>query len=328
LLVTGGIQEQQKCRAQILRTTSDGFVFFVDRTFTPDNERKPTMTTPPTATPAAAHEKENASSSKRKSNSVVRSSTGRRAVVFAPKQQQPEPPAFDPSSIGTNGTASSWLEAFRHRRQAILATADHTVQQVIEAGASEKQHQAIHHAVQQATGGAERLWRAVEEKADRVQAQIKQDGQTLDQLNGSLAELQKRNVKLDQDIDALEQEAVRLRLENMSLADQVQATANEMSTMEQRQKSRHRRAVLQIGCLQRLSGIVWNYAEIEKDSNRLVGVVVRGAMFLIDSRAAGGGSLEICSLDHSLSWKMFVLLPGIGVDFMTGRSFEESGPGV
>jgi hypothetical protein len=100
-------------------------------------------------------------------------------------------------------------------------------------------------------------------------------------LNGSLAELLTRNVKLDQEIDALDQEAMRLRLENMSLADQVQATANEMSTMEQRQKSRHRRAVLQIGCLQRLSGIVWSYAEIEKDSNRLVGVVVRGAMFFL-----------------------------------------------
>jgi hypothetical protein len=34
---------------------------------------------------------------------------------------------------------------------------------------------------------------------------------------------------------------------------------------------------------------------------------------------------EVCSLDHSLSWKMFF---GIAVDFMTGRSFEEGGPGV
>jgi hypothetical protein len=228
-----------------------------------------TMTT--TMTPAT-HEKENASStSKRKANSVSSSATGRRAVVFAPKQ--PSPPLPD---VAASSSSSSWLEAFRQRRGSILATADNTILQLIQAVKSEKQQQiTIRAAVQEETERAETLLLGLGKKADRVQDQIAQDSQTMEKLQASLEELTEKQTKLGQEIDDLEQEAVRLQLENMSLADQVKATARDMTDTEKLQSKRHRRVLYQISWLKRVSGIRWDYAEIEQDSNRLVGIVVR-----------------------------------------------------
>jgi FtsZ-binding cell division protein ZapB len=229
-----------------------------------------TITT--TMTPAT-HEKENASStSKRKANSVSSSATGRRAVVFAPKQ--PSPPL--PDVAASSSSSSSWLEAFRQRRGNILATADNTILQLIQVVKSEKQQQiTIRAVVQEETERAETLLLGLGKKADRVQDQIVQDSQTMEKLQASLEELTEKQTKLGQEIDDLEQEAVRLQLENMSLADQAKATASAMTDTEKLQSKRHRRVLYQISWLKRVSGIRWDYAEIEQDSNRLVGIVVR-----------------------------------------------------
>jgi hypothetical protein len=235
-----------------------------------------TMTT--TTMSPATHEKENVSStSKRKAHSVSQSATGRRAVVFAPKQPakpQPKPPPYP--AVAASSSSSSWLEAFRQRRGNILATADNTVHQLIQVIKSEKQQQTtIRDAVQEETERAETLLLGLEEKADCVQDQIAQDSQAMETLQASLEKLTEKQTKLGREIDDLEQEAVRLQLENMSLADQVKATARDMTAMEKDQLKRHRRVLYQISWFKRVSGIRWDYAEIEQDSNRLVGMVVR-----------------------------------------------------
>jgi hypothetical protein len=252
-----------------------------------------------TTTTPATHEKANASStSKRKSNSVSHhSATGRRAVLFAPKQPakpQPTPPPPYPAVVASS-SCSSWLEAFRQRRDNILATTDNTVHQLIQAVKSEKQQQTmIRDAVQEETERAETLLLGLEEKADCVQDQIAQDSQAMETLQASLEKLTEKQTKLGQDIDDLEQEAVRLQLENMSLADQVKATARDMTAMEKEQLKRHRRVLYQISWFKRVSGIRWDYAEIEQDSNRLVGMVVRVAMsFHVFPRTVFRGQLNM-----------------------------------
>lgn len=232
------------------------------------------MTTTATTT-TAQHDKENAFSSSNKRKADIPRSNGRRAVVFAPKEE----PFQSPSS-----SVRTWMEAIQQRHKNVLATTDHTVLHLLQVAAtasdSKMSHKMIQDAVQEETGNAASLLQELDETANRVERQIDQDNQTLRQLQESLNDLMEQKQKLNEKIADLDQEVVCLRMENMSLGDQVKATAGQLTTMEKLEAKRHRRILHQLTFFKRLSGIIWDYATIEKDSNRLVGQVVRDDLFL------------------------------------------------
>jgi hypothetical protein len=251
------------------------------------------MTTTTTTTTTAA-EKENAFSSNTSNNKrkvdVSRSNVGRRAVVFSPKTN--DPPTTTPV-VAVASPNAGWMESFQDRQRTFLATiADHTVLQLLQAAADSTTHttasetshhgfQMIHDAVHEVTRKAKTLLQEHNDKGDRLQRQMEQETNTLSELKESLQDAMHTQEKRNSEIAALEQEMVRLRLETLSLGDQANATARQMTTMEQLEAKRHRRTLHQLMFFQRLSGIIWDYASIEKDSTRLVGQMVRDDSFFL-----------------------------------------------
>lgn len=205
-----------------------------------------------TETTATAN-KENATSKRKANNS---SSKGRTVVVIKPRTK---------------------MEELLQRRNSILARTDDSFDRIHDKSIQP----ALSSVIEDRMKGIDGVVKAFESKVDRMEVQAAKDDKQLSELKQSLRTLVDAKKELQAKIDEMEQELVRLRLEATHLDDQAKETVASKQDLEKRKQKLHHRTLQQMAFFEKVSGIIWNYAEIEKDSNRLVGQMVRVDLWLL-----------------------------------------------
>lgn len=167
----------------------------------------------------------------------------------------------------------SKLEELRYRRNAIMVQADDTFQRLEQC-----QHDLPTKFASIVTNKLKEIEAVVqmfEAKASLLEQQAESDGKQLSVLKQTLEALNIAKNDHEKEMEALNQEQVRLRLEATQLEDESKETEASIETLRKNKKGLHSRTLNQIAFYEKVSGIVWNYAEIEANSDRLVGQVVR-----------------------------------------------------